>query len=442
MQYKTDIKYRKECLKKLYNCIKKYEKDIISALHADFKKSEFESILTETNYVLNELKTTIRNINSWSKTKKVWPSLLNFPSSDFIYSEPYGNVLIIAPWNYPFHLAICPLIGAVAAGNKVTLKPSELSPNTSAIIAKIILEVFDASHVEVIEGGVEVSKKLLSNRWDYIFFTGSVAVGKIIAKIAAENLTPVTLELGGKNPCIVDETADLKLTAKRIVWGKMINAGQTCVAPDYLLVHHKIKEELVEYLKKEIQNAYGENPEISNDFARIINHKNWLRQISLLENQKLLYGGQSNENSFYISPTLIDEPNLDSVLMQEEIFGPLLPIISYHSHSEIKNCISKFEKPLSFYLFSNNKKFIKETIMNYSFGGGCINDTLIHLGNHRLPFGGIGHSGIGAYHGKRSYDTFSHKKSIVVKANWLDIPLRYAPYKNKLEIIKKIVHWL
>jgi len=355
MQYKTDIKYRKECLKKLYSCIKKHENEVFLALNADFKKSEFESVLTETNYVFSELKTTIRNINSWSKPKKVWPSLLNFPSSDFIYSDPYGSVLIIAPWNYPFQLAICPLIGGVAAGNKVTLKPSELSPNTSTVIAKIISEVFDKNHVEVIEGGVEVSEKLLANRWDYIFFTGSVAVGKIIAKIAAENLTPVTLELGGKNPCIVDATADVKLTAKRIVWGKMINAGQTCVAPDYLLVHHKIKEQLVQYLKKEIQNAYGENPEMSNDFARIINHKNWLRQISLLENQKLLYGGQINENTLYVAPTLIDEPNFDSKLMQEEIFGPLLPIISYHSLSEIKSCVSKFEKPLSFYLFSKDK---------------------------------------------------------------------------------------
>lgn len=442
MHYKTDIKYRKACLNKLYNCIKKYEDAIISALHSDFKKPELESVLTETNIVYNELKTTINNLNSWAKPKKVWPSLLNFPSSDFIYSEPYGNVLIIAPWNYPFQLAICPLIGAVAAGNKVTLKPSELSPHTSALISKIITEVFDKNHVEVVEGGIEVSEKLLTKRWDYIFFTGSVAVGKLIAKIAAENLTPVTLELGGKNPCIVDETANLRLAAKRIVWGKMMNAGQTCVAPDYLLVHHTIKKQLVNFLNLEIQNAFGENPEMSNDFARIINHKNWLRQISLLENQKILSGGQSNENSFYVAPTLIDEPNFDCKLMQEEIFGPLLPIISYHSQLDIKNCIAKFEKPLSFYLFSKNKEFTNLVIKNYSFGGGCINDTVVHFGNHRLPFGGVGHSGMGAYHGKYSFDTFSHKKSVVKKANWLDIPLRYAPYKNKLRLLKKIINWL
>lgn len=442
MDYKTDVNYRKECLKKLYRCIKKYENDIFSALNSDFKKPELEAVLTETNIVYSELKTTIKNINSWSKPKRVLPSLLNFPSSDFIYNEPYGNVLLISPWNYPFQLAICPLIGAVAAGNKVTLKPSELSTNTSKIIAKIIGEVFDKNHVEVVEGGIEVSENLLTKRWDYIFFTGSSAVGKLIAKIAAENLTPVTLELGGKNPCIVDETANLKLAAKRIIWGKLINAGQTCIAPDYLLVHHKIKKQFVDFLKLEIQNALGENPETSTDFARIINQKNWLRQISLLENQKLLYGGQSNENTFYIAPTLIDEPNFDAKIMQEEIFGPLLPIISYQSHIDIKKCITKYEKPLSFYLFSKNKEFIRDVIANYSFGGGCINDTMVHFGNHRLPFGGVGHSGMGAYHGKYSFDTFSHKKSILKKANWLDIPLRYAPYKNKLQFVKKIVNWL
>ena len=442
MHYKTDIKYRKACLKKLYRCIKKYENEIFSALYSDFKKPELEAVLTETNIVYAELKTTIRNINSWAKPKRVCPSLLNFPSSDFIYSEPYGNVLIIAPWNYPFQLAICPLIGAVAAGNKVTVKPSELSPNTSSIIYKIISEVFDKNHVEVIEGDIEVSESLLTKRWDYIFFTGSVAVGKIIAKMASENLTPVTLELGGKNPCIVDETANLKLTAKRIIWGKMMNCGQTCVAPDYLLVHHKIKDQLIHFLKEEIQNSFGENPETSNDFARIINHKNWLRQISLLENQKLLCGGESNEVTFYIAPTLVDEPNFNSKIMQEEIFGPILPIISYHSQTDIKNYIAKYEKPLSFYLFSKNKEFIRDVIANYSFGGGCINDTVVYFGNHRLPFGGVGHSGMGNYHGKSSFDTFSHKKSISKKATWLDIPLRYAPYKNKLQLLKKLVNWL
>ena len=442
MKYKTDVNYRKESLKKLHHCIKKYENEIFEALFKDLKKSEFETVLTETSIVYSELKRTIQNIHSWSKPQKIWPSLLNFPSSDAIYKEPYGNVLIIAPWNYPFQLVICPLIAAIAAGNKVTVKPSELASNTSVIIAKIIAEVFETNHVVVVEGGIDVSEKLLQQRWDYIFFTGSVAVGKIVAKAAAENLTPVTLELGGKNPCIVDETANLKLTAKRIIWGKMMNCGQTCVAPDYLLVHHKIKDQLIHFLKEEIQNSFGENPETSNDFARIINHKNWLRQISLLENQKLLCGGESNEVTFYIAPTLVDEPNFNSKIMQEEIFGPILPIISYHSQTDIKNYIAKYEKPLSFYLFSKNKEFIRDVIANYSFGGGCINDTVVYFGNHRLPFGGVGHSGMGNYHGKSSFDTFSHKKSISKKATWLDIPLRYAPYKNKLQLLKKLVNWL
>ncbi len=442
MNYKTDIHFRKEALKKLFHCIKKYESEIVAALYADFKKPEFEAILTETNIVYSELQLTIKNLNSWAKPKKVWPNLLNFPSSDAIYSEPYGNVLIIAPWNYPFQLAICPLIGAVAAGNKVTLKPSELASNTSNILSKIILEVFDKNHVEVIEGGVDVAEKLLAKRWDSIFFTGSVAVGKIVAKAAAEHLTPVTLELGGKNPCIIDETANIPLAAKRIIWGKMVNAGQTCIAPDYLLVHPKVKEKLIACLKKEIASAYGENPINSSDFARIISTKNWQRQVDLLKNQTIIHGGQTDEKTLYIAPTLIDEPKWDSQLMQEEIFGPILPLLSYKTYSDIENSISKFEKPLSFYLFSENKAFIKTVIKNCSFGGGCINDTVVHFGNHRLPFGGVGHSGMGSYHGKRSFDTFSHKKSVLKKGTWLDIPMRYAPYKNKLKWLKKIVDWL
>lgn len=442
MTYNNDVKIRKESLKRLLISIKKHEKEIFSALYDDFKKPEFESVITETNIVYTELKTTIANINSWSKPKKVWPNLINFPSSDAIYSEPYGTVLIIAPWNYPFQLAICPLIGAVAAGNKVTLKPSELSPNTSNIIVKIIKEVFDKNHVEVVEGGIEVAEKLLTQRWDYIFFTGSVAVGKIIAQIAAKNLTPVTLELGGKNPCIIDETANLKLAAKRIIWGKMMNAGQTCIAPDYVLVHQNVKDKLVTLLQLEIETAFGENPEKSEDFARIINLKNWKRQVDLLANQTIIFGGQFNEATLYLSPTLINEPNSDSKLMREEIFGPILPLLSYQSIEDIENYISKYEKPLSFYLFSENNKFIQYVIKNYPFGGGCINDTMVHFVNHRLPFGGVGQSGIGSYHGKKSFDTFSHKKSILKKANWLDIPLRYAPYKNKLISLKKILNWL
>lgn len=442
MNYKTNIDFRKAILKKLLDTIITHETDITNALYADFKKPEFEAVLTETNYVITELKDTIKNIKKWAKPKMVLPSILNFPSTDYIYSEPYGKVLIIAPWNYPFQLAICPLVSAIAAGNQVVLKPSELTPHTSAVITKIIKQTFAVNHVEVVEGGVEASQSLLAQRWDYIFFTGSVAVGKIVAKAAAENLTPVTLELGGKNPCIIDETANLKIAAKRIVWGKFINAGQTCISPDYLLVHNTIKTEFVDFLKKEITLAYGKKPEISPDYPRIINAKNWTRLVQMIEADKVIFGGQTNEKEHYISPTLIQETDLDSAIMKEEIFGPLLPILSYQSEADLHAIISRYEKPLSLYVFTKNTAFAEKIIQDYSFGGGCVNDTVVHFSNKRLPFGGVGHSGIGAYHGTLSFDTFSHKKAIVKKAYWLDLPMRYAPYKNKLTTIKKLLKWI
>ncbi|BDU27333.1 MULTISPECIES: aldehyde dehydrogenase [unclassified Flavobacterium] len=442
MDYKSDIGYRKETLKKLLYNIQKSEDLIIKALYDDFKKPEFEAVVTETSYVISELKDVIKNIHKWAKPKRVFPSLLNFPSTDKIYKEPYGNVLIIAPWNYPFQLALCPLIAAVAAGNRVTLKPSELTPHTSAVIARIIEKTFHINHVEVFEGGVEVSNQLLAQRWDYIFFTGSVAVGKIVAKAAAENLTPVTLELGGKNPCIVDETADLKLAAKRIVWGKFINAGQTCIAPDYIMVQKNMKVNFITYLMEEIIKAYGKKIDKSPDFARIINIKNWYRLTNMIQNENVLFGGESDANQLYIAPTLLEEPDLDSPVMKEEIFGPILPILTYENENDIEKVVSRYEKPLSFYIFSENNSFTKKLIKKYSFGGGCINDTVVHFSNKRLPFGGVGHSGIGAYHGQLSFDTFSHHKAMVKKGNWLDLPMRYAPYKEKLASIKRILDWL
>ncbi|MEL1255854.1 aldehyde dehydrogenase [Flavobacterium sp. DGU38] len=442
MDYKNDIKYRKETLKKLLFNIQKSEDLIVKALYDDFKKPEFEAVLTETNYVISELKTTIKNINTWTKPQRVFPSLLNFPSTDYIYKEPYGDVLVIAPWNYPFQLALCPLISAVAAGNRVVLKPSELTPHTSAIIAKIIEKSFHINHVEVVQGGVEISEKLLAKRWDYIFFTGSVTVGKIVAKAAAEHLTPVTLELGGKNPCVIDETANLRLAAKRIIWGKFINAGQTCIAPDYILVQKNMKINFITYLIEEIILAYGKKIQDSPDYARIINAKNWVRLTDMISPEKVFFGGESDAADLYIAPTLVDEPELNSKIMSEEIFGPVLPILSYDSEEDIDRIISKYEKPLAFYIFSENDSFSQKMISRYSFGGGCINDTVIHFSNKRLPFGGVGYSGIGAYHGKLSFDIFSHHKSIVKKANWLDLPMRYAPYKDKLKNIRKLLDWI
>ncbi|MEZ4839898.1 aldehyde dehydrogenase [Flavobacterium sp.] len=433
---------RKALLKKLLVTIQKNESAISEALHKDFKKPPFESYITETHYVISDLKHTIANINRWTKPQRVWPSILNLPSSEFIYTEPYGRVLIISPWNYPFQLTMCPLIAAIAGGNTVVLKPSELAFNTAQIVTTIVEKVFDVKEAVVVHGGAEFTQSLLEKRWDYIFFTGSVSVGKIVAQAAAKHLTPVTLELGGKNPCIIDEGADLEIAAKRIVWGKFLNAGQTCIAPDYILIQAKEKYNFVALLKKEITRAYGENPEESTDFARIINTKNWQRLQAMIDPKKVILGGNSNEESRYISPTLLDEPDLNSEVMKDEIFGPILPILSYHDEKDIHKIISHYEKPLSLYVFSKNKEFAEKMITVYSFGGGCINDCMIQFANKRLPFGGVGHSGMGAYHGKFGFDSFSHKKGIVKKPTWGDVPLRYAPYKNKLKYIKKLLSWL
>lgn len=442
MNFAHNIETRKNSLKKLLTNVINYEDEIIKALYDDFKKPAFESVATETSYIISDLKDTIATIDKYVKPQKVTFNLLNFPSNDYIISEPYGKVLIIAPWNYPFQLAICPLVAAVAAGNTVVLKPSELTPHTSAIIAKIISESFDKNHVSVEQGGQEKSTELLSQRWDYIFFTGSVAVGKIVAKAAALNLTPVTLELGGKSPCIVDQTAKMALTAKRIVWGKFINAGQTCIAPDFILVHQSVKANLLSELKNEIIKAYGNDIKNSPDLARIINLKNWERLVGYIQSDKVIFGGETEKETLFIAPTLIDEPELKSDVMQNEIFGPLLPIISYQNENELKAIIESYEKPLSLYVFTERTDFANEIMNQFSFGGGCINDTIMHIANKRLPFGGVGHSGMGAYHGKYSFDTFSHKKSISKKGTWLDVPLRYAPYKDKVTTLRKLFKWL
>ena len=441
MDFRNDIGYRKQALLKLLDSVTRHEQDIIEALHADFKKPPFESVLTETSLVISELKDAIRKIRFRSRPKMVFPNILNFPSLDYIYPEPYGQVLIIAPWNYPYLLAMTPLISAVSAGNSVVLKPSELTPNVASILEIIIAEVFNPVHVEVFQGGAEVAEMLVNRRWDYIFFTGSTTVGRRVAEAAAKNLTPITLELGGKNPCIVDAGANLQLAARRIVWGKFMNAGQTCIAPDYLLVHSGIKARFIELLKAEITAMFGQNPKQSKDFARIINAKQFDRLVNMIDATKVVCGGETDKAGLYISPTVIDQPAIESTLMAEEIFGPILPILAYNGFEDIGKMISRYEKPLSLYVFAQDRKFIKKIIRDYSFGGGCVNDTVIQFSNKRLPFGGIGHSGIGRYHGKSGFDTFSHQKSVVKKATWLDIPLRYAPYEKKFSLIKKILKW-
>lgn len=435
-QQTKNIAFRKKSLQSLQSEILKREIDISAALYKDFKKSEFESYATEIGIVLAELSLIIKNMKTWAKPETVMPTMLNFPSWSKIYKEPYGSVLIIAPWNYPFQLAIAPLIGAVASGNTVVLKPSELTPHTSKIISQIIDTVFNKNHVVAIEGDVTVAQELLEQRWDYIFFTGSVSVGKIIAKAAAKHLTPTTLELGGKSPCIIDQSANIKLAAKRLVWGKFINGGQTCIAPDYILIHESVKTQFTDYFKKEIEIAYGDNPQKSEDYPRIINTKNFIRLQLMLSDEELLIGGKTDENDLYISPTLINNPSLDSEVMKGEIFGPILPLLTYNTEDDIDKVIMHYEKPLSFYIFTTKNSFAKKMISKYAFGGGVINDTIVHFANHRLPFGGVGHSGMGAYHGKATFDTFTHKKGMTKRYNWLDIPVKYAPYKGKLKIIK------
>ncbi|MCB0463263.1 MAG: aldehyde dehydrogenase [Flavobacteriaceae bacterium] len=440
-QQTKNVSFRIDILKKLKQEIVSREQDIYDAFKKDFNKSAFEGFISEYGLVISELDLAIKNLKSWSKPKRVTPSILTFPSTDYIYKEPYGTVLVIAPWNYPFLLAIDPMLMAIAAGNTVVVKPSELTVHTSKLITEIIKSVFETEHATSIEGGIPIATELLEQKWDYIFFTGSVPVGKIVAKAAAKHLTPVTLELGGKSPCIVDDTINLKLAAKRIAWGKLLNGGQTCIAPDYVIAESSIKDKLIEALKAEIINAYGDNPRESGDFPRIINERNTKRLIEMLDDVNIVYGGEYHIESCYIAPTLVDHPSLDSKLMQDEIFGPILPILTYTNETDIDNIISNYDKPLSLYVFSKDKAFIDAILKNYSFGGGAINDPLIHFGNHRLPFGGVGASGIGAYHGKHGFDTFSHHKSISKRGTWFDPPVRYAPYKGKLGLLKKMFKW-
>ena len=436
-----DVAFRIDKLKLLKQEILNNENEICEALDKDFQKPEYETLLSEVAFTLIELSKIIKNLKSWSKPKSIKSSLLNFPSSDYIYYEPYGTTLVISPWNYPFQLAMSPLIGAIAAGNTVVLKPSELAPYTAQLLEDILKRVFKEEYACVIQGGVETSQELLAQKWDYVFFTGSVAVGKIVAKAIAPNLTPSTLELGGKSPCIIHHSAKIELAAKRIVWGKFLNAGQTCIAPDYILIDKKVKSKFIDAVKKELIGAYGEDINNSSDFARIINEKHFERLSGLLKDQEILVGGTKESSKNYIAPTLLDEPNLESEVMQEEIFGPILPLISYEDESKIGEIIHNYSKPLSLYIFSEDKTFSNNCIKKYSFGGGVINDVVTHIVNSRLPFGGVGDSGHGSYHGKPSFETFSHTKSISKRGTWLDLPFRYAPYNNKANLFRKILKY-
>jgi aldehyde dehydrogenase (NAD+) len=425
------VEMRLQQLQKLKKLIEKHEDDIAAALKEDLNKSQFEAYATETGVLLAELDEVIKKTPKWAKPRSVSTPLLHFPAKSYILPEPYGTVLNIAPWNYPFQLSISPAIGALSAGNTCVIKPSELAPATSALLAKIINNNFSSDILHVVEGGVAETQSLVECKWDYIFFTGGTAVGKIIYKAAAENLTPVTLELGGKSPCIVDKDVNMKIAPRRIAWGKYLNSGQTCIAPDYLYIHKDIKDQFVEALKNEIKTFFGESPLGNEEFGKIISKKHFDRVKGYLEGQDVIFGGKFDEANMKIEPTFVDNPSPDSPIMQDEIFGPLLPIIEFTDVNEVCQFINSRSKPLALYIFSNDKSFQKKILKNTSAGGVAINETIMHITNGKLPFGGVGDSGIGAYHGQHSFDTFSHHKAVLHRSNLIDVALRYPPYKKR-----------
>ncbi|WP_251550580.1 aldehyde dehydrogenase [Neobacillus muris] len=431
-----DLSFRLEALQKLRMSIKKNEKQLMEALRADLNKSEFDAYSAEIGFVLEELRFAIKNLNSWVKPQRVKTPITHIGSQSYIYSEPFGVALIIAPWNYPFQLAVAPLIGAIAAGNCAVIKPSELTPVTSKALGELISKQFPDEFIAVVEGGVETSQALLNEKFDYIFFTGSVTVGKIIMEAAAKNLTPVTLELGGKSPCIVHEDANIKLAAKRIAWGKFTNAGQTCIAPDYLYLHQSIKDEFLQQFEETIQELYGAVPLSNPDFTHIVSERHFNRLASFLDNGQIAIGGRTKPESFMIEPTVLTDITWDTPVMQDEIFGPILPVLEYENLLEVIQGIHQHPKPLALYIFTENSGVHQQVLNSVSFGGGCINDTVYHFVSPYLPFGGVGNSGVGSYHGKGSFDTFSHKKSVLKQTTRFDIPFRYPNVKNGLKKIK------
>ena len=434
-----NISLRINYLKKLRQWIKDNSWAIMAALRSDLNKPPFEAQATEIGVALDEIRYALWHIRSWAKPRYVLSSLKNFPSYGKIYPEPYGVSLIISPWNYPFMLTVAPLISAIAAGNCVIIKPSELAPATSTLIAKMCDEVFHPAHVTAIEGDKETSQALLDLPFDKIFYTGGTTVGRIVMEAAAKNLTPVTLELGGKSPCIVDQSANLKLAARRIVWGKLINAGQTCVAPDYILAHESIKDRLIQEILREIRKQYGQNPGDNLNYPKIINDRHFQRLNTLFDGENIIQVGDSNPSTLQLAPTIVDSPSLDSPIMQEEIFGPILPILTFSMPADAVKLIRANPKPLALYVFTSRKAVEKYYLKNISFGGGCINDTVVHLSVPRLPFGGVGPSGMGSCHGKAGFDAFTHYRSVLHKSKLVDIPLRYPPYTDwALKILKML----
>ncbi|PLX14443.1 MAG: aldehyde dehydrogenase [Marinilabiliales bacterium] len=434
-----DIKFRRLQLQKLLNIIKLNEGLLYEAIYEDFGKSEFVSYITELGLIYSEIKLAIKKLPKWSKRRKVGSDIANLPGRSFIEPEPFGVCLIIGTWNYPVQLSILPAVSAIAAGNTIIIKPSELASNSSKVMAEILNSAFDEQFLKVIEGGVDVSTELLKQKFDKIFYTGGSSVGKIVMKAAAENLCPVVLELGGKSPAFVLEDANLKMAAKRIAFGKFINGGQTCVAPDYILIKKEIKSKFIEELKTQIIKIYSSNPAESESFTKIINERHFQRLSKLIDRDKVVFGGDTDSDINYIAPTILDHVGWDDGVMQEEIFGPILPIIEFDNIDKVIKKVKERNKPLSLYIFSKSKKVINRINMEISFGGGMVNDTISYFANEKLPFGGVGYSGMGNYHGKFGFDTFSHNKSLLYKTNLFEPFIKYPPYtKSKL----RIVRWL
>jgi len=432
------LKFRKKQLKLLKKVIVENKDKICKAINEDLGKSEIESYMCEISLVLAEIKYMLKHLKTFSKPKRVNGGIANFPGKSYVIPSPKGVVLIMSPWNYPFMLTIEPLVDAIASGNTAIVKPSNYSSHTSEVIEEIISKTFEPNYIKVVLGGRDVNQDLLTYKFDHIFFTGSKNVGRVVLQNAEKNITPVTLELGGKSPCVVDKTANIELAAKRIVFGKFLNCGQTCVAPDYLLVHENVKEQLVKAIINEIQIQYGENPLQDESYGKMISQKHFQSALEKMGEEKVLYGGKFNVETLKIEPTLIDEPSLESFIMKEEIFAPILPIKKFKTKQEALEIIKRNDTPLAFYCFTSDKDFEKLFLDNVQFGGGCINDTILHLTAPTLPFGGVGESGMGAYHGKRGFQTFSHYKTIVKKGSKFDLFVRYRPYgKLKTRLIKK-----
>jgi len=436
-QATKSVSMRKLALKRLADAIRTHERLLFDALYADLHKSEFEAYSTEIGIVLAEISTHIRHLSGWAKPQNASTPVFMFPSRSKLIHEPYGVVLIVSPWNYPFQLVMSPLIGAISAGNCAVIKPSPQAPATAAVIEIIISEVFDAQYVAVVHGEKEVMNELLNERFDYIFFTGSSSFGKQIMASAARWLTPMTLELGGKSPCIVDEDADIEVAARRIVWGKFLNAGQTCVAPDYIFAHKHIKDRLIHQMKVEIGNMFGANPQHSPDYGRIINEAALNRLISFINQGNVVVGGQFDLKDNYIAPTIIDDVQPDFRIMQEEIFGPILPVMIFENRSEVVDYLKHTEKPLALYYFTQSQKNAQAMLSQTSSGGVCINDVIMHVANDKLPFGGVGNSGFGNYHGKYSFLTFSHSRAVISTSTFIDIKMRYAPFNDKIKWLKR-----